>query len=315
MKYIGAFVAVALGVLAVCPYIIPGSERVVLDDSLRSQMVGKQFIQLSDGVTHYQWAGPENGPVVVLVHGFSSPSFIWNGQFHTLAEEGFRVLRYDQFGRGLSDRPNIRYDDELYDRQLLELLDAFGIQSPVDLVGLSMGGATTIRFTDHHPERVRRFVLIAPAGFGVELPVVVQLLRIPGLSSWLMRVAGDFIIQRSIDQMASENLELARVIRKEYADQMQYKGYKRALLSTLLHNPLQGLDPVYGRVGKLKKPCALFWGDDDRIVPFDQHKKVQEHIQHIAFHAVPGAGHVVPLERPDLINPPLIAFLKAQGGS
>jgi pimeloyl-ACP methyl ester carboxylesterase len=44
-----------------------------------------------------------------------------------LANAGYRVLRYDQYGRGLSDRPNIEYTADVYDRQLGELLDALHI--------------------------------------------------------------------------------------------------------------------------------------------------------------------------------------------
>ena len=78
-----------------------------LTPEVRTGLPGN-FIQLSDGVVHYELAGPEDAPVVVLVHGFSVPFFIWDPTFEGLSEAGFRVLRYDLYGRGFSDRPHGR---------------------------------------------------------------------------------------------------------------------------------------------------------------------------------------------------------------
>src|SRR5579859_5611209 len=79
------------------------TESITLDASERRNVPGS-FIQLSDGVTHYELSGPDTGRLVVLVHGFSVPYYIWDSTFSRLVREGFRVLRYDEFGRGFSDR-------------------------------------------------------------------------------------------------------------------------------------------------------------------------------------------------------------------
>jgi hypothetical protein len=64
--------------------------------------------------------------VVVLVHGFSTSSFVWRGLLPKLTEAGLRVLTYDQYGRGFSDRPDSDFDAAFYERQLLELLSSQG---------------------------------------------------------------------------------------------------------------------------------------------------------------------------------------------
>ena len=74
---------------------------------------------------HYEIGGPANGQPVVLVSGFSSPYAVWDRTFEGLTAAGFRVVRYDHFGRGLSDRPDARYDPEFFDNQLEDLLDGF----------------------------------------------------------------------------------------------------------------------------------------------------------------------------------------------
>src|SRR5580692_600604 len=92
-------------------------ELTVLDDTARKSAPGS-FVQLSDGITHYELSGPDTGKVIILVHGFSVPYYIWDSNSSRLAQAGFRVLRYDEFGRGFSDRPDIKYNAFLYRRQI-----------------------------------------------------------------------------------------------------------------------------------------------------------------------------------------------------
>jgi hypothetical protein len=130
---------VLLILLLLIPYWAFNEESKTLDDNMRRGLPG-QFIKLSDGYVHYELSGPEDGPVVVLIHGISTPYFIWDDAQSALTKAGFRVLRYDLYGRGFSDRPNVTYDEQLFDRQLLELLSALKIREPADLVGSSLGG-------------------------------------------------------------------------------------------------------------------------------------------------------------------------------
>src|SRR5512135_2050203 len=94
-----------------------------LDDAARAS-AGGSFIDLPQGRTHYELTGPADRRPVVLVHGFSVPFFVWDPTFEALAAAGQRVLRYDLFGRGYSDRPHAHYDLAFFARQLGDLLDA-----------------------------------------------------------------------------------------------------------------------------------------------------------------------------------------------
>lgn len=301
--------ALVFAVAAAFPFVRGDMERKVLDDAARTQLPG-EFVSLSDGVTHYDWAGPAPGRKVVLVHGFTSPMFVWDRQVDALAEAGFRVLRYDLYGRGFSDRPRTRYTADLFDRQLWELLDAQDIEEPVDLVGLSMGGAIVARFIDRHPERVRRFVLFAPSGFPVHVPLKYQLIKLPGVGEWLMKAIGDPVLVGGVTSRITDDPEMLASFRRQYVEQMKYSGYKRALLSTLRHNPLLNLAPVYERVGETGRPGLLFWGTDDHVVPFAHHALLREAVPGIRFHPLDGRGHTANYEAPEEVNPVLVEFLK-----
>jgi pimeloyl-ACP methyl ester carboxylesterase len=286
-----------------------GRECINLDDNVRAAMKSERFAKLSDGVTHYQWQGPEGGHKVVLVHGFSSPYFIWDRTVPVLAQSGFRVLRLDLYGRGLSERLTTDYTGDVYDRQLLELLDVLGVKEPVDLVGLSMGGAIVTRFTDRHPERVRKMVLIGTAGVNT-LPTAAKILSAPLVGDWLVKVFGDLIVTRAMPREVAKGAPGLAEAGAVYANQLQYRGYKRALVSTLRHGPLTGQEEAFSRVGRQDRKGMLLWGTNDTVVPYAVHKRVKELIPWLDFHAIEGGRHCVNYENADEVNSLLIAFLE-----
>lgn len=155
-----AVLIACLGVFLI--YRVKDPERRTLDEVARREAPGR-FVRLADGVTHYETAGPDTSQVVVLAAGFSVPGYIWDSLYQGLADSGFRVVRYDYYGRGWSDRPEAAYDQDLFVRQLAGLLDSLRITAPVDLAGLSFGGAVITSFADRHPGRVRSLIYFDPA--------------------------------------------------------------------------------------------------------------------------------------------------------
>ena len=282
-------------------------ESRTLDDKARAAAPG-QFVKLPDGMVHYELAGPETAQTVVLVHGFSVPNYIWDPTFEALLAAGLRVLRYDLYGRGYSDRPDVSYDQDLFDRQLSNLLTALDIRDPVDLIGLSMGGAIVVTFTDRHPALVHKLCLIDPAGLPQKYPAAAKLIEAPMLGEWLFSLFGDKILLSSLSDDFHDADRLAEYVQK-YREQMQYRGFKRALLSTIRNHVLDGAVQAYEGVGRLELPVMLIWGRQDTVVPFAQSEKVIELIPRIEFHAIEGAGHISHYERPELVNPLLIDFL------
>jgi len=64
-------------IVLLVPYLFFDSESMILDETARTALPGR-FVKLSDGITHYEWKDRDNGLVVVLVHGFSAPHFVWD---------------------------------------------------------------------------------------------------------------------------------------------------------------------------------------------------------------------------------------------
>ena len=287
------------------PYL---GETRILDDAIRSGL-GGAFISLEDGVTHYEFGGPEPGAPVVFIHGFSVPYFIFDTTFEFLKGAGFRVLRYDLFGRGYSDRPIVRYDMELFIHQLKGLLDAFNLGA-VNLIGLSMGGSIVATFTNRYPERVSKLVLIDPSGARpIDFSPLLKLVKMPLFGELVL---GLFGTRNMLQGIASDlfSPELVEQFQAQYRVQMEFKGFKRAIISSMRANVLGSFLESYAELGRLNIPTLMFWGVNDKTVPFEQSADILAAIPHAEFHPIEACGHIPHYEKPSEVNPILLEFLK-----
>jgi pimeloyl-ACP methyl ester carboxylesterase len=285
-------------------------ETRVLDDATRKTATNGAYINLSEGTTHIDLGGPAKGRPVVLIHGFSVPYFIWDPTFVGLASAGFRVLRYDLFGRGFSDRPVLNYNLNFFVRQLSDLLDGLKFKE-VDLIGLSMGGAIASAFTVRSPKRVNRLVLIDPIGVvPMPLSLLYRAAIMPGISELILGLAST---KRILRGLASDFFDPThvRLFQDQYLTQMQIKGFKRAILSTVRNKTVDGFPIVYEELGRLGTiPKLLLWGRNDQTLPLEQSDQLLKLLSNAEFHVIDNSGHIPHYERPEIVNPILINFLK-----
>ena len=283
-------------------------ETKTLNVITRTQLPG-DFIQLRDGVTHFELKGPKDASTVVLVHGFSVPAYIWDPTFEALSGAGLRVLRYDLFGRGTSDRPNTEYGPDLFDNQLLDLLGALGIDKPVDLIGLSMGGPIVTTFSDRHPELVRKLVLIDPVG---ARPFTISPLQkyftLFGVGELLLGWFGKKILLKDMKQDFYKPKNIVKFLAK-YKDQMTYRGFKWALLSTYRAGMIGDFSSTYQRVGNQERPKLLIWGREDPTLPVAHSQDILDAMPKTILHIIESAGHIPHYEQPEIVNPLLLNFL------
>ncbi|MBE9524477.1 MAG: alpha/beta hydrolase [Chloroflexi bacterium] len=284
-------------------------ETKTLNAVTRTQLPG-DFIQLRDGVTHFELRGPKDADTVVLVHGFSVPAYIWDPTIEALSGAGLRVLRYDLFGRGTSDRPNIDYGPDLFDCQLSDLLKALCIEKPVDLIGLSMGGPIVTTFCDRHPERVRKLLLIDPVGAKpMTISPLQKYFKLLGVGELLLGWFGNKILLKDMSQDFYKPKNLVKFLAR-YKDQMAYRGFKRALLSTLRAGMLGDFSSTYWRVGNQDRPKLLIWGRDDPTLSVAHSQLILDAMPKTVLHIIENAGHIPHYEKPEIVNPLLISFLQ-----
>jgi pimeloyl-ACP methyl ester carboxylesterase len=299
----GAAVLAVLIALVVIP-LMRNPEHGPLDATARRQAPG-QFVTLSHGIVHVRSAGPEQGRPVILVHGFSVPSYVFDQTSADLAAAGFRVIRFDLYGRGWSDRPDVDYDRTLFANQLLELMDTLKIPK-ADLLGLSMGGAIVGRFAAEHPDRVRSVVLVAPLTHARDIGPMAW----PGAGEWLMRAW--YLPQLAASQLEDfPHPERVPGWAARFKPQTRYDGFGHAILSTMRKVVTQSSLPDFGKIGKSGLPVLLVWGDADRTVPYAAHADVQRAIPQAQFVPLPGLGHLTVVEDPAATDARIAAFLAA----
>jgi pimeloyl-ACP methyl ester carboxylesterase len=285
------------------------TRRQALTDETRSRLPGS-FVELSAGLTHYELRGDSDATTVVLIHGNAAPYITWDRTVGPLSEAGFRVLRYDLFGHGFSDRPKLKaYDRRFYDVQLAELLDRLGIAEPVRLAGTSQGGTIAACFAAEHPGAVGRLALLAP--FVDVLPgsagAMYRLIRRPVVGEVLMQLAGDRKLADLSDSVASAEARAA--LEPLASEQFRYRGKRRAILANLRGDALQDATSCYRGVGAQGIPVMLTYGDLDQKIPRASMTRLRGLLPALEFHEIEGAGHLAHYEVPDRVNPLLVRFL------
>lgn len=283
-------------------------EKLTLDAGARAAASAPgAFVTLGDGVTHYEAAGPADGRVAVLVHGFSVPSYIWDPTFAALRDAGYRVIRYDLYGRGLSDRPDAAYDGAFYDKQLNDLLAALKVGGPVDLFGLSFGGYVTAHYASTHPQRVRTLNLVDPSNTAPTLtwqfttpllgPYLFQTGAVPGMAG---NQSSDFLHPEQFPGWA-----------ERYRPQMQYHGFGRALYRSRLNLARADFDGIYAAIARAGTPVQLIWGKQDPVIPVAQSARIRSAMPSLAYVEIDQSGHLPQMEQAAIFNRQILAFLAA----
>ena len=124
-----------------------------------------------------------------------------------------------------------------------------------------------------------------------------------------MKVVGDRSLIKGVTKSLYKPERVPEYMDK-YQEQLIYKGYKRAIVSTLRHFDLHNQQAAFEAAGGHPRPVLLFWGKKDAIVPFVHSEKVLKAMPRARLVAIEDSGHVCQYETPAAVNKPLVAFLK-----
>lgn len=278
-----------LGAIAIWPF-AHEAMRKPMDDAARQDAPG-EFVQLSQGVTHFRWVGPVRGPVAVCVHGLTTPSMVWDAVAQGLSLMGFRVLVYDLYGRGYSDRAPGPQDQDFFIRQLDDLLAAQGVTEDITLLGYSMGGAIVSAYTSRNPGRVRRMILLAPAGMGHDLGKLAKFTRdTPILGDWLMLLRYPGLHLKGTEAERALPTEVEGIIDYQQAE-LGKRGFVPAVLASMrgiLHRPLEEEHRAISREGV---SVIAIWGRDDAVIPLSAMGRLAQWNRMARQEVIYGAGH------------------------
>jgi epoxide hydrolase 4 len=272
------------------------------------------------GVTlHLARAGPEDGPLVVLLHGFPEFWYGWRKQIGPLAEAGFRVLAPDQRGYNLSEKPRgLRHYtlDALAD-DVVALIDASG-RTKAAVVGHDWGGIVAWWTALKHPGRVDRVaVLNAPHPEFIlrglrKRPT--QLLR----SWYVFAFQPPWLAEIGLGSFHGKGLAdtLKRTSRPGTFSEADLAHYRRAweepgALTAMINwyraaVRAKSPEPVSPRV---RVPALIVWGTEDAFLLRKLAHDALARCDQGRLEFVEGATHWVQHEEPEQVNRLLAEFL------
>ena len=271
-----------------------------------------KFAELKNGNIFYQEFSSSNpiGQIVVLVHGFSTPSIVWKGIIPYLTDAGYDIVTYDHYGRGFSSRPKVDYTKDFYISTLLELIDYLKIEQKVHLIGYSMGGPIVGYFANENPDKVKSINFIAPAGYMFKRKsqsnFYLKILNFPFVSKYISIVfpslmyGGNSSIELSTEE--DKNRLSQNELHKVYKEQMKYEGFTRSLISTANNFNLFNTQKMYQELGKKKIDASVIWGDEDEIVPFDGLSYLKSDYPEINYKVVEKGHHDLTYALPSIVG-------------
>jgi len=258
------WVLVLIAALAALPFLAERGRRPM--SKARQESAPGAIAQLPQGATHYRWSGTEGAPVVVCVHGLSTPSFVFAATERSLVALGYRVLSYDLYGRGYSDRVAGAQDLAFFLAQLEALLADQAVEGPITLLGFSMGGQIATGFAARD-DRVERLILVAPSGLADTAGLAPGWLwTAPVVGDWMTQVFGGLMLRREL----VEHQSVATVIpdfEDRQAAETRMRGYLPAILSSRRHLLDRPDVEDHRKVARRQQPVLAIWGNVDPVIP------------------------------------------------
>ncbi len=276
------------------------------------------WAKLSYGNIYYRWHEPKekNGQIIVMVHGFSTPSFVWNGLLNGLLNEGYSILVYDHYGRGFSERPRTKYTLDFYVKTLKELISYQNIDGKIHLVGYSMGGPIIGGFAHKYSGQVKSLSFIAPAGFGKVQTSFPFFMKIPGVIEWSMHVLADRFYGSAISSETTHSSDPLSINEEEFQDlfsfQMKFKGFRESLASTMRNFNLFDARDMFKKVAAKNIPSIAVWGDNDGVVSYKGAKTFSEIFQDGKVVTIKDGTHDITYRQPSEVLDAIKTFLTFQ---
>jgi 3-oxoadipate enol-lactonase/4-carboxymuconolactone decarboxylase len=246
----------------------------------------------------YDLTGPEGAPVVVFSTSVGATIEMWDPQVGAFADR-YRVLRYDTRGHGRSQvvEGHATIDDLADD--LDGLLDALGI-AKAHLVGLSLGGMTGQTLALRRPEKLESLVLMATSAY------------LPPAEAWTQRAAtvrtqgmeaiADTVMGRWFTRAFAERApHVVAEMRKRFVGHTP-EGY------AICCEAIRDMD-LRPAINAIRTPTLILAGADDPATPVPMMEDIRSRIPEAELIIVPRAAHLLNIEKPEVVNAHISAFL------
>lgn len=267
---------------------------------------GRSFINCRGLRLSFIQAGPDRpAPTLLMLPGLGRGADMYGRLLPGLARR-LRVVALDNRGSGASDAPAGPYSVAQLAEDALAVLDGLGLDR-VHVLGCSLGGCLALELAARAPERVASLVLLSTTPGGQ------QAVPLSG-ETWqrLRAPRGRNAAERLLDQM---RLALADRYAVEHERALAARVCRRLALRPADHAwaaqaAAGAAFQIADRCQGIGAPCLLLSGDQDRIVPLENSRRLAALLPHARLRVFRGAGHYLPLERPRAVRRAILSFLE-----
>jgi pimeloyl-ACP methyl ester carboxylesterase len=323
IKRLGLVVAVLLAALLVMPYLLPLPAQPDFDPAQLAP-AGGRFITANGIRTFIEEAGPDDGPPVVLVHGFGGLTYSWRYTLPALAEAGYRVLALDLIGYGYSDQSfDFDYSHAAQADFVVQVMRAVDMPRAT-LIGHSMGGSVIAHAAQRHPDSISGLVFVdgapregEPSGGGLIIGVPVQLgalAQFPPLQRWGQLALRTYLTRERLAQTQLSAYFVKDTVTPEveeaYLKVQQMKDWDLALLGVLRDS---GKNALAQPISTLTAPTLIVWGDGDPWIAPARGEALHAALPQSELVIIPNTGHLPMEEDPAAFNAALLKWLGKRG--
>ena len=266
-----------------------------------------RFLVIDNILVHYRDQG--EGTPVLLLHGAFSSLHTYDIWTDHLLENGFRVIRFDLPGFGLTgSRLDKDYSMEMYKRALLHFMDCLSLDS-VHIVGNSLGGWLSWEFALSYPNRISRMVLIASAGFLDEksIPLPFKMAKTPFLNKVIKYVVKKTVFEQFVRQVYGDPEKVDVTLIERYYDLFSREGNPDAFLNICNQKPKDNTH----KLKKITHDTLIIWGDRDAWIPLENAYRFNIQMPNSKLIIYEGIGHVPMEEIPEQTVIDTMGFLDA----
>lgn len=262
------------------------------------------FAQVDGARVHYQEFGERSNPTLILIHGYTASLYVWKTVAPMLAEEGFHVIALDLLGFGYSEKPSwFDYSITSQARVVARFMNRLGIGRGT-IIGSSYGGAVAATLALDYGERVEKLVLIdTVANDTLKNHPILKLAAIPGV--------GEALAPFLIDSRAYQRRRMRGTLSPANHDLItneRVEGILRPLTAADAHHSLLATSRNWHatRIEQdahlIHQPTLIIWGEDDRVIPVDDGRKLHESILNSRLVVFRNCGHVPQEEKSELFT-------------
>ena len=276
--------------------------------------MGKITTKDGTAIFYKDW-GPKDAPPIFFHHGWPLSSDDWDAQMLFFLSHGFRVVAHDRRGHGRSTQTDVGNDMDTYVADVIELTDHLDLKHAVH-IGHSTGGGEAARYAAKaKPGRIAKLVLVAAIP-----PVMLQSDRNPGglpksvFDGYRSALAANRA-QLYMDIASGPFYGFNRDGAKIYPGTIQNWWRQGMIGSAKAQYDCIAVFSETDFTEDLKRiqvPTLVMHGDDDQVVPIaDAALLSVKLLQHGELKVYKGYPHGMLTTHADVLNPDLLAFIKA----